>query len=196
MTIAPEDKPGSETTNLEQGATPVQPITDTDLATATPLLLSITTEHPDEPELVLAEAGDAGAHVVRRRLTADALRHFYKIVYAAPGTLTFRTLFSQPSSVAAEALRVVVVTKNDDGTIVTNDNTGSSVAHGGAGGAEGSSVAHGDAGGAEGSSVAHGDFGQMDIPVIDGEPTYYLMVALIDGNTLVDKPYTLVVLQV
>ena len=183
MTAAPEEKPGLDKANVESNAAPVQPITETELANATPLLLSITTAHPDDPDFVLAEAVDAGAHVVSRKLTEGAHRHFYRIVYAAPGTTTFKSFFSQPSTVTTEALRVVVVAKNDDGTIVTNDNTGSS-------------VAHGDGGGAEGSSVAHGDFGSMEIPVIDGEPTYYLMVALIDGNTLVDKPYTLVVLQV
>jgi hypothetical protein len=182
MTIAPEEQPGSDTTSVAPNATLVQPITDQDLETATPLLLSIKTTHPDKPDLVLDEAGGTGGHVVRRKLTAEAHRHFYRVVYATPGRFAFKSFFSQPSTITTEALRVIVVTKNDDGTVMTSDNTGSS-------------VAHGDDGGAQGSSVAHGDFGPMELQVFGSVPTYYIMVALIDGNTLVDEPYTLAVLQ-
>jgi hypothetical protein len=203
MTIAPSQQPGPT-----PGATPARPITNADLDAATPLLLGAIKPPPAAPATVLSldpaallsAAAAAGVHIVHRPLAPDD-RHFYRMVYSGPVSVTFKTFFVQPSNVAAEALHLTVIVREAYGTVSVRDNTGSSVAHGAeaaaaaAGGDEGSSVAHGT-GGAEGSSVAHGAFGPLDLVVFDGAPTYYLMIGLIDGNTPVADPYTVLALTI
>jgi len=160
MTTNPEMNPDAGEVPVEAQVLP--PV----LQGALPLLLSVPASFtPGDTSQVKSVLEMGGGHIVRRQL-AEGETHVYKVICLRPGEVRFRTFFAQPQATNGGSLVVTFVTGNN-GNFDSEENTG--------------------------SSVAHGDFGPLEFKLTNGQPDHYFLIDSIVGQPVPDAPYVFAV---